>query len=297
MSILTKLFTVFLVIGSILVTTVAVSITAQTTNWRQNYTTTAEQLRVADITIRNLNAATAAQIATLRDAQNAAEAQITQLMGERDKSREEASNLRVQLNQAVADRAGAEAMNRGLLNQLAVSESNAEQYRGQRDTLEARNMELERRNIDLNERVNEETARIAVLMEQRRQYEQQINILRTENDALSRQARAVSTGGQLEDPRGAGLPQVTALTPVSGTAVRGQVLEVDGDIVTLSVGSADGVTNDMVFVIYRDSQYIGDLRISAVEPDKAAGRLIRSAASPQPSDRVIDEAHLRATEG
>lgn len=297
MSILTKLFTVILVVASIVFTTVAVSTTARTTDWKKLANDYEAQYRIADTTIRNQNAAAAAQIATLRDSINAYDSRDGALRAELAKAREEINAKDIALKQAVADRASAEAMNRGLLAQLSVSENNAEEYRKQRDSLEQRNMDMEKRNLDLNERVNEETAQIAVLLEQRRQYEQQINILKSENEVLSQKARAVATGAQLEHPTGAGIAQVTALTPIASTAVRGRVLEIDSDIVTLSVGSADGVKDDMVFVIFRGSQYVGDVKISVVEPNKSAGRLTQSSVAPRADDQVIDEAHLRAARG
>ncbi len=297
MSILTKVFVVILAVASMVSTTAVVSITARTTHWKKNSDKYEQQLAIADTTIRNQNAATAAQIATLRDSINAYDRQAAALRQGLGRAREDVNSTRIELKQAVGDRDSAEAMNRGLLAQLSVSENNAEEYRKQRDGLEGRNMDLEKRNLDLNERINEETAQIAVLLQQSRQYEQQLNILKRENEVLSRQARAAATGTQLEDPEGAGLAQVTAVTPISGAAIRGRVLAIDGDIVTVSVGSADGVKNDMVFVIYRESQYIGDIKISAVEPNQSAGRLTRSTVTPAVSDDIIDAPHLQAAHG
>jgi len=297
LSILTKVFVVILVMASVMFTSVAVSITGRTQHWRSAALGYEAQLKAADATVRNLTAANSAQVATLRDTIAELERQGADLRQQLARTQEESGRYNLELKQVVADRAATEAMNAALVSQLKVAQADGEAYRKQRDALEARNMELEKRNLDLNERINEETARIAVLMEQRRQYEQQINILKQENDVLSRSAGALPVGSRLEDPRGAGLAGVTALTPVAATAVRGQVLDVDGDIITLSVGAADGVKNDMVFVIYRDTQYIGDVRISAVEPNQSAGRLTRSNASPRRNDQVVDEATLRAAQG
>ncbi len=297
MSILTKVFVVILVIASVMFTSVAVSITGRTQNWRSAAQGYEAQYKAADATVRNLVAANAMQVAQLQDTISELERQGADLRQQLARAREEGERYNLELKQVVADRSATEAMNAALVSQLKVAQANGEEYRKQRDNLESRNMELEKRNLDLNERVNEETARIAVLMQQRRQYEQDINILKNENELLSRDAGAMPIGSRLEDPRGAGLAGVNAMTPVAATAVRGQVVSVEGDIVTLSVGSADGVKSDMVFVIYRDSQYVGDVQISAVEPNKSAGRLTRSQASPQRDDQVVDLATLRSGQG
>ena len=86
--------------------------------------------------------------------------------------------------------------------------------------------------------------------------------------------------------------QVSPLSQVARSPIRGRVTEVSGSLATVSVGSADGVTEDMVFVIYRGLDYIGDLRISKVEPSQAAGRIVRSTGSVLVGDEVADEARF-----
>jgi hypothetical protein len=48
----------------------------------------------------------------------------------------------------------------------------------------------------------------------------------------------------------------------------------------------------MVFVIHRNGNYVGDVKISAVEPNRAAGRLVRSAGTPSVNDLVTDATWL-----
>ncbi|MCC7291617.1 MAG: hypothetical protein IT449_06115 [Phycisphaerales bacterium] len=297
MSTLTKVFVVMLVVSSIAFTTVAVSISAQTTRWKAAYDAKEKEANVADVTIRNLHAGHAAQVATLRDTLNSQQARLAALEGDLESVRKEASAKEASLKQMQAERANLEAMNRGLLGQLQVSNSNGESFRQQRDRMEAASLDLQTRNIHLTERVNDQTAQIAVLMEQRRQFEQQLEMLKRENSGLSRQANRLGAGATMEDPKGVGLPGVTAAAPVSSSAVRGKVLGVEGNIVTLSVGSADGVERDMVFVIRRSGEYIGDVTINAVEPNQSAGRLTRQRLAPQASDEVIDLSHLASSRG
>jgi hypothetical protein len=57
------------------------------------------------------------------------------------------------------------------------------------------------------------------------------------------------------------------------------------------------VKKDMRFVIYRGNQYIGDLVVSLVEPNQAAGRLVQSTVTPQAGDQVVDELGLAASRG
>ena len=97
----------------------------------------------------------------------------------------------------------------------------------------------------------------------------------------------------MEDPSGIAMSNITAATPVSPTAIRGQVVEVAGELVTISVGEADGVRKNMVFVIHRDDKYVGDLKITLVDPGQAAGRLYSATGTPVTGDMVTGAADGR----
>ena len=292
---LSKVFVVLLLFFSIAFTVMTVSALSQVTDWRDTAMKYDQHARVADANLRNLIAASAAELATARDNVNAHRAQIGDLEGQLTKKSGEVSEAKAQLAKLEADASHAEAMNRGLLNQLQSAENARAEYRKQRDELEKRNLDIERRNIDLSDRVNELTAQIAVLLEEKRQYEQQMNILSSENEKLSRSARKPALGAAFEAPSGAALAGVEALTPVSAVAVRGQVVEVADNLVTVSVGSADGVKKGMLFVVHRGDEYIGDVQISLVEPNRSAGTLtLRSTVAPAPGDRVQDASSMAA---
>jgi len=296
-STLTKVFIVLLVVFSIAFTSMTVAIVAQTTNWRENAERYGEHARVADTNLRHIQAASAAELAAANDRVRDHLKMITDLEIQRQAGQTEISRLRAEVARVTSEKSSDEALNHGLLTQLQVAEAARAEYRKQRDDLERRNIDIERRSIDLNDRVNELTARVTVLAEQRRQYEQQINILLAQNEKLARRAQTPSAGVAFEQPEGAAMTGVTALTPVATTAVRGKVLEVSGNLVTIGVGSADGVKKGMVFVIHRDGNYIGDLKLSLVDPNESAGRLISSTGTPAPGDDVTDEMRLSRSGG
>lgn len=288
MSTITKVFTVLLVVLSIVFTVMTISVVAQTANWRDTALKYEENARIADTNLRNMIAASAAELATARDTIKAHLGKIGEMETQMQANSAELAKLRSDLARVEAEKNSAEAMNRGLLAQVEAARSGETEYRKQLAGIEKRNIELERRNIDLNDRVNEQTAQIDVLVEQKRQYEQQLNILKEEAEKGSRQASRRGAGAALESPVGAAMPNVTALTPGGPSAIRGNVLEVSENLVTVSVGSADGVKKDMVFVIHRDGQYVGDVKISDVTPNRAAGKLVRTTGTPAKGDQVTD---------
>lgn len=288
MSTLTKVFTVLLVVLSIVFTVMTISVVAQTARWKDNAEKYEENARIADTNLRQMIAASAAELATARDTIKSHLGKVGELETQMQANSAELARLRTDLAKVEAEKSSAEAMNRGLLTQVEAARSGETEYRKQLAGIEKRNIELERRNIDLNDRVNEQTAQIDVLVEQKRQYEQQLNILKEELERGSRQASRPGAGASMESPTGAAMQNVTALTPGGPTAIRGNVLEVSDNLVTISVGSADGVKKDMVFVIHRNDQYVGDVKISDVTPNRAAGKLVRTTGTPAKGDQVTD---------
>jgi hypothetical protein len=93
------------------------------------------------------------------------------------------------------------------------------------------------------------------------------------------------------------MPRVTALSPAARPAIRGHVVDVDGNIITISVGAADGIRKDMVFVVHRAGEYIGDMKIDLVDPNQAAGRPVGPAFVPRRGDQVTDSLALGSSQG
>jgi len=291
---LTKVITVLLVVLSIFFTVMTISVVAQTANWRETALKYEENARIADTNLRNMINASSAELATARDTVNSHLAKIGELETQLQGNGAELARLRSDVAKVDAEKSSAEAMNRGLLAQVEAARSGETEYRKQVADIEKRSIELERRNIDLNDRVNEQTAQIAVLVEQGRQYEQQLNVLKEEAEKRSREASRPSSATSMESPAGAAMPKVTALTPGGPPTIRGSVLEVSDNLITISVGAADGVKKDMIFVIHRDDKYVGDLKISDVRPNQAAGRLVRTTAPPNKGDQVTDALAMHA---
>jgi len=297
LSVLTKVFIVLLVVSSIAFTSMTVAVVARTPNWRDLAEKYQEHARVADTALRHEIAANAALLATLRDDVQLKLERIGELETGLQAARNEAAQLRAEVAKAGAERSSAEAMNRGLFAQLQATEQARTEYLKQRDALEKTQIDLQQRNIDLSDRVNELTAQVGVLREQQRHYEQQINILRTENERLAQVARAPSRALTLEEPSAAAMRGVTPLTPVPARAIRGKVLDVSGNLITISVGSADGVKKDMVFVVHRQGQYVGDIQVNMVDPNRSAGRVVKANMAPRAGDDITDALGLGESSG
>lgn len=74
-----------------------------------------------------------------------------------------------------------------------------------------------------------------------------------------------------------------AAAPVA-TDIKGMIVEVEGNLATLSVGSADGVTKNMVFHVTRGERFVCDITITNVDINRSAGTLDLVLRQPQVND-------------
>ena len=107
----------------------------------------------------------------------------------------------------------------------------------------------------------------------------------------------------MESPTGSAMRNVRPLggsqPAATASGIRGKILAVNGNLVTLSVGTSDGVQKDMKFVVHRGGDYVADIQVNAVEPDQSAGRILGGAPGrqPQEGDVVTDLVSLGSTRG
>lgn len=282
-----------LVVLSIAFSMTAIAFTARTENWKalaEGYRT---ETQIAYAEQRSVMAAHAAELASARDTIRNHQNRINQLESQLQSVEKEVADQQGEIAQLTAEKRRSEALAQRLTNELGVAQSARAAVAEQRQQFESRNIELERRNNDLNDRVSELTTQVTVMNQQVRQQEQQIHILREENQKLAGQSGVYSSADVSFQGQTPG--DVRPAGPGGGAPhIAGHVSFVDGDLLTLSVGSADRVQKGAVFVVYRGTQYIGDVRITDVEPNLSSGRLFRSAPglSPRTGDRAEDEYHF-----
>jgi uncharacterized protein (DUF3084 family) len=284
-------FVVLLVVFAIAFAMSSVSFVAQTNNWKSLADQYRDQFQVADTTLRNAIAAQAAEKGHWLDTSEAQYATIKDLELKAAGARNELDAAKRELATLQSEKSGVDAAVSKLTNELAVAQAAWKESTSQRDELEKQNIDLQKRNQDLSIRVDEMTQRIVVLTQQNRQSEQQIHILRTENQRLSQGSRSAPLPGT-ETTSGT-MDTITPMTAVASSAIRGRVTQVNGNLVSISIGSADGVQKDMEFVVYRGGEYVGDLKVTDVEPTQAAGRMKEPPVKPpKVNDTVADAARF-----
>jgi len=289
LSTLHKIFTVLMTVFSIAFSMMFIFFATQVNDWKDLAENYQQQLKVSETYQRNLVATHAAELAAIKDAQEALRTQSQTIQGNLDRTTQQGVELQAKLAQLEAEKAALQSQNSTLAGEVKVAQGGWQSERGQRETLENRNLDLEKRNIDIVGQVNELTAQVLVLSQEKRQFQQENNLLRGENERLAG-TRGVPPTAPSETVAGGDMGGVIARTDAVRDAIRGRIVQVDGKYAMVSVGSADGVKQDMVFVIYRGAEFVGELKISEVEPEMAAGTLVRTRSVPQIDDTVADSA-------
>jgi len=78
--------------------------------------------------------------------------------------------------------------------------------------------------------------------------------------------------------------------------IRGTVTEVRGNLASLNVGQADGVTRGMSFMVYRQGhdgaapEYVATVEINRVDANQSAGQVVRKNGDIRTGDLVRDDA-------
>ncbi len=285
MSTASKVFVVLLAVFSIAFVMLTVAHVAQEANWRNLATEYRTQAQVSEANFQAMLAASAAEKLALNDkleemlrSKQQVEAQRQEALAERDESIAALEEARHQND------ANSAALTK-LAGELQVLSSEATELRVQRNDLEKRGLELQRRNTDLVTRNRELTIQTTTMAEQIRQL-QQVN--------YAMQSQSDLSGGGSAAPLlvGAATDAARPMGPPTSSPIRGSIKAVRGSLASLSVGSADRVNPGMRFVIYRNDKYLGDVTVTATEPNEAVGMLENTQGDIRVGDTVVDLAGL-----
>jgi len=280
-----KVFVVLLVLFSVAFAMVTVTFVVQQDNWKElalDYRAAHQAARVEATSIEALAKTTAVQL----------QGQITQLarqietlngkLADADAEIKKKDTELIELK-STSEAARADA-NRAIQLQ-ELDKTRAERLEKRNGELLAQTTELQKRNLDLDRRVQELTQQVTIM-------DEQVRALKEQRYALEQQlAAAQKTGAVAGMPRPQGeLAKAVAPLGATPTPIKGRILEVKDKIASISVGSADGVTEGMNFIVYRGATFLGKLRITMVEPNGAGGDLVLIRGEIRPEDLVKDEA-------
>ncbi len=274
MSPLSKAFVVLATLLSVVMVVLTVGFAAQTENYREKYGEATADLKVAQSSYARQNTVLSGQLAELRaalsareNADNGVNAQLASKLGEIRSRDERISNLEATNARTTAALAAATET---LQASNARSDAQDEQIRGLISDMAA-----------LARQKSEAEQAVVTANGLRDRYENEVRRLQEQLIALEAQASSLETELDRVGTILAGLgldPDDTEIVRV-GPRIAGAVTSVDqiGDgltLVELNVGTRDGVKANMPFTIFRGDEYVGTIRITTVDTDKAVGEVL-----------------------
>lgn len=161
-----------------------------------------------------------------------------------------------------------------------MSES-LDKTRKELDDARAESTKLAKNLSDITSSLEEKMAQLQSVEAERKRLLEEKTMLEQQLGGKKSTAPAPVTSAPVTAPLESEAKPVQILPPSS---LQAKVTAVDGPLVTLSVGSADGVSKDMIFHIIRNDSFICDVKITDVDAETCAGTTQLVQQQPQVGD-------------
>lgn len=283
MSPLSKAFVVLATLLSVVMVVLTVGFAAQTENYREKFGEASADLQVAQSSYARQNTVLSGQLAELRaalsareNADNGVNAQLAAKLGEIRSRDERISNL--------------EATNARTTAALAAATETLQASNARSDAQDGQIRDLISDMATLARQKSEAEQAVVAAIGLRDRYENEVRRLQEQLVALETQRAELSDRvDELEVAFKEINQDPDAVIGTTGIRIAGAVTSVDqiGDgltLVELNVGTRDGVKADMPFTIFRGDQYVGTIRITTVDTDKAVGEVTLSTDTVRDGD-------------
>ncbi len=290
----TKIFVILVCLFAFIFTPMAIQFAAQQESWKDHAKTFRQNAEVAFARETSLKSVLDAREADWQrrfaedqrrlqqEQQRAAglERQIAALTQERDQLARSREMLETQAGILTAE--------------VAVKGKHNEELTDTKEKALDRERQLQTANAWLTDQLQQRRAEIDVLKQQLNQRQQEMIACRQENEDMR---RSLNLGKAAEPLTGAPSSTVEPLTTVTRARITGKVKQVQGERVSIDVGSSSGVKEGMRMIITRNGNYIGDIKITKTSPGEAIGQIALLGAEGRqirPGDDVIDETTFNA---
>ncbi|MEM0915612.1 MAG: hypothetical protein AAGK09_13495 [Planctomycetota bacterium] len=203
---------------------------------------------------------------------NAKDAQLSSVSQQLEGTRQDHASAKAALEAATISSQGSTELMKGMTEQLT--------------DLRQRELQQARENIELTDALQERTAEVSALTRSLRQLRED---LKSQTDRI----------GTLEETLASVPPDVVSTVlatdidtkPVPSSPILGTVTAVSATggetLVQISVGSNDGVADNMDFLVHSGDEYKGTVTITVVDSAEAAGTAVIAVGDIQPGDSVF----------
>lgn len=286
MSTLTKILIILLTIFSIFLCGIVVTYVANADNYRQKYTELYNELSAAKEIEKNAKRQlkenieeTDKQLKQLNEEINSLSMKIEELEANLNTSERE----KALLLQKVSDMASIlETANQTAKQQTQLFENSQREL----DRIRAEQIKRQKELKETTDTLIEKMAVVATLQERNKQLIEEKTELQTKLDQLLRQYGKVVAPATPATPKKVQVRPAKPLTEEIG--LKGLITEVDlaNSLAEISIGTADGVREEMKFHVTRGNTFICDILILDVDTEKSVGILDLVQQPPKVGDKV-----------
>lgn len=276
MSILTKIFVVLVMVLSVLLVALVVPFVVNTDTYKAKWQQARAEKIIAQANASNREADLAAKIQSFEQQRSNLQDQISRLqsqLNERNSTIENQQGQLIELQNANEDVRGQLAqLSTGLKQATQINSMLQEEVRTRREQM----LELQTRNVELNDKLRETKTQVETLTRQVRLLKEKNQDLASRNEELTdklESARVAAGPGEGKGPmRLAGTAEFEP-----ETAIRGSVTDVrkagEETFIALNIGGNDNVEQGMRFMIHRGDRFLGNAVVTKVDANSAAARV------------------------
>ena len=279
MSTLSKILVVLLVLLAIAHSAILLAYLSQQKNWKaeaqvQNSMWQSTQDRLASEVIKNKQIQEQLQ-KTKQDLQG----QLTLAETDLDKAKANLVALRLEIGTLTAGQESLQQQLSKLTASLGLAQEAQQHATSQLDKARNTSQELQAENAQLEGQLSEFTADVTIFRAEVRRQKELIFSLQSD----IRKAQGVTSAQAMPTVTG-----IRSAPVVTAKPIRGKVTDVDlaANIAQINVGDIAGVTEGTRFIIYDNSEYVGDLRVTRVLRDQSLGTIVLSKQSVKVGDEV-----------
>jgi hypothetical protein len=290
LSTLTKVLIILLTVFSIFLCGIVVNYVANADHYRTESDQVRSSLRSAEATKVAAEEDLAEQLAATEQLKADYDGQIADL-------RATVASLQTQINELRADNARlaqqatgfaatVETANKNLEHQQALAATAEEKV----TTLEAEKAQYEKELEQTDRALLDQLTLVAQLRDTNRRLIEEKQELETElSQMLGRYGKAVTPPTPVTPVDAIAKP---ALLETKDVALNAQItgVNLDSSLAEISIGAAAGVRPNMTFHVTRGEQFVCDIRILEVQPDRAVGELTLLDATNRGTPRAGDSA-------
>jgi predicted nucleic acid-binding Zn-ribbon protein len=278
MSTLTKILIVLLALLSVYLCSSVVIYVMTATNYKQAY----ESLQTEHSALVEKNSMNEQQVIEktkqIADLSNKLDSQIASLKSDKAKIEQELASVtreKKDLDEKVQTLATAAL---GFKEEVGNMQTNLTQTRNELEQARAESIKLNKNLDEITQNLDEKKAQLEAADNEKKR------LLEEKSKLENQLAGKPSTFEPVTSTENG--PAVKAVEVGNPVAIQGKVTNLQGNVATISVGSADGVEKGMVFHVTQNDNFICDIKVTDVDTEVAAGALELVQQQPRIGDPV-----------